>query len=866
MESLAARLQTGYGMQAQRDLPFFQKPGAVRHSLTLIEEMKALRDNQGPLSLALGGDGGHGANSIDGASTAGSANSTDSADMLDWGGLLERAAKGGRLEGEELLAVLNTQKVALQARNAFVNQAEAPALAQLAEALHEEKALCDLLGKAFTASGELNDRTYPTLAKLRAELTRRREAIHAHLERLLRSRGLADALQDELYTLRGRRYVLPIKADFKGQLAGIVHDVSASGATLFIEPQVVVEETNALTLAERKLEMEQDRILRELTASVGQSSPNLRENLGWLGRADLLHAQAALSEAYQGSAPQVEMEGHLELKSVAHPLMLLEAHDPSLGGAHGKIAEKPPHGANIPAREKIVRNDIELGGEQRCMVISGANTGGKTVLLKTLGLCALLVRCGMHIPAAPGSRLDLFTGLWADIGDQQSLESDLSTFSAQIRMLADMLPAVDHNALVLLDEMLTGTEPSQGTALAGEVLKALVNKGPVVVVTTHFSELKLLAETHSEVINASVTFDPRHLRPTYRLQTGLPGASYGLHIARRYGLPDDLVDQAEAGLAQRPAAMDAVLISLQAKDQQLRETALELEQQEAELDLARKALRKEREDLATREKAVRQQEKGAIGREIQSAREQIAGVIRELQQANSLSTVANVRQKLEAVAQQTLHPQQPHAHPDTEHPSDVGEPIPDLIALLPGSEVYVASTGNTGELEAVLNDGTRARVRLGLMTMEFEAGELTHPPPHMLSRSGKSNKMKRGPNGGAQKEKHGQKAAKAVWAGEAGAEPTLALGMKVPPALPREDNTLDLRGHRLHDAMEEVDAFFDLCVVKHINPVVIIHGHGTGALKSGLRTKLRDNPYVEAFRAGDKTEGADGVTVVALNL
>jgi DNA mismatch repair protein MutS2 len=298
---------------------------------------------------------------------------------------------------------------------------------------------------------------------LRGEIDRQRTAVHRLLETLIRSKALEHALQEPLYTLRGHRYVLPIKTDFRGHVPGIVHDVSASGATLFIEPHAVVEETNALALLEKQLDLETQRILRDLSLQVGYAAPSLRHNLGWLGRLDLLHAQARLSEAMHGTAPEVWSEGRMAIRGLAHPLLLL-------------------------AGAEVVRNDFALGGESRCLVISGANSGGKTVLLKAVGLCALLVGHGMHIPALGGSRMDWFPHVWGEVGDPQDLGSALSTFSARIRFLADALAQVGPGHLVLLDELLSGTEPQEGAALASQVVRDLVDRGAVSIVSTHYGD------------------------------------------------------------------------------------------------------------------------------------------------------------------------------------------------------------------------------------------------------------------------------------------------------------------------------------------------------------------------------------------
>ncbi|HKI98748.1 MAG TPA: Smr/MutS family protein [bacterium] len=819
LEALAARLATASGHAHLAALAPLPKLGAVRHALALNAELRALREKHGPLGFS-------GVHALE--------------------GLLERAERQGRLEAEELAAVLSTQRAALQLRADLQSAGESPGLRELAEALHPLRELVERLGASLTATGALNERAYPELARLREQIAHRREALHRKLDGLLRNARLSDAFQDQIYTLRGRRYVLPVKADFKGHLPGIVHDVSASGATLFMEPQAVVEDTNAVALTERLLELEQDRILRQLSWAVGEAAPQLQANLDWIGRVDLLNAQAALAEAYQGTVPQVEAEGVLDLKGVAHPLMLLEEASAAPGGRTGPAGATADEG---PPR--AVRNDVRLGGETRCMVISGANTGGKTVLLKAVGLAALLVRHGMPIPALAGSRCDWFAEVWADIGDLQSLDTSLSTFSAQIRFLTELLPRVGPGCLVLLDEMLTGTEPAQGAALGSAVLEALLVQGVTTLVTTHFGELKQLAAEHAGIVNASMAFDAERLRPTYRLQMGLPGASFALHIARRYGLAETIVARAETSLADRPAALDALLVQVHEQGRRLEEAAERQRERDARLHQAEAQLAQARADVGAREREVHRRERGAISAELRAARRRIGAVIRELQQAKSLPTVSRVRDRL--------------AELEREHEAAEPSPAPaaaEAGTLEPGAAVWLPSLQRGGVLEALLDEGRRASVRLGALTMELDRAEV------LPAAAGPKEGPGEGRRRGARRVAPGAREVEPGGAGAEGApgEAPRVTETDIPFALSTEENTLDVRGLRLEEALEQAEAFFDRCTMKHVSPVMVIHGHGTGRLKAGLREAWHGSPYVAAFRPGGAHEGRDGVTIVALDL
>jgi DNA mismatch repair protein MutS2 len=781
------------------------------------------------------------------------------------GVLIERAEKAGQLTLEELVAVLATQEAGLRLQDALTREAELPGLREVASGLHREESLCAQLARAITPDGTLNERTYPQLARLRAGIGLQREAVHRLLETLIRSKALEHALQEPLYTLRGHRYVLPIKTDFRGQVPGIVHDVSASGATLFIEPHAVVEETNALALLEKQLDLETQRILRELSQQVGYGAPSLRHNLGWLGRLDLLHAQARLSEAIQGTAPEVWSEGRIAVRGLAHPLMLL-------------------------AGAEVVRNDLTLGAASRCLVISGANSGGKTVLLKAAGLSALLLAHGMHIPAQGGSRMDWFPRVWAEVGDPQDLGSALSTFSARIRFVAEVLAAAGPGHLVLLDELMSGTEPQEGAALAGQIVRTLVERGAVSLVSTHYGDLKLLAGSVPGVVNGSVSFDGERLVPTYRLEMGLPGASYAFPIALRYGFPAELVRQAQAGLEGRPAALDGLLHDLQALRGKLDREREELAGRGREAERREQELAHRDAELATRRERLRRQERGEIGAALREARAKIAAVIHELQSANSLPLAAKTRERLLEVEREL---------PDAAEPAPAAEfaaaPVPSG-PVAPGDAVLVRSMGRTGTLLECMDEGRAGRVQLGAVTAVVPMADLA-PAPAKPAPAPAARGRGRVPGRGAAKlgaakpsatqhgaARHGADQGAAAHHRAAAATPPhpqtpgavlgaapdsagdAAAYAAVPSVLPTSENALDVRGLRLDDALDQAERFFDVCLMKHVSPVILIHGHGTGRLKAGLRERLRTSRYVAALRPGDASEGRDGVTVLALNL
>lgn len=785
LAALAERLHGDPGRAEMARLAPLPDAAAARAALATLAEVMALLQDAGPIPL-------------------------QDAAALDEA--LARTRRGGALSLEELAAVRRTQRTAVEAARRLTERGGS-LLRGLGAAVHALPALTRTLDAALTSDGELNPHTYPELGRLRGEMERRRRNILEHLAELLRDSRIAPHLQESIYSVRGTRYVLPVKIDARRRIPGIVHDVSASGATLFVEPQAVVDETNALTLAERQLAWEEQRILQELSDLVGEQADPLGENQAWLGRLDLLQAQGRLARDYGGSVPSVGEAGGVALRGLAHPLMMLSG-------------------------ERVVRNNVTLLPPLRCMIISGANTGGKTVLLTALGLAAELVRHGMAVPAEAGSRLDWFAPVWADVGDQQSLSASLSTFSAHIGFLSRLLPRCGTGSLVLMDEMLTGTEPQEGAALATAVLEHLVARDATVVITTHYGDLKRLATSNPAVVNASVSFDAERLQPTYRLIPQLPGSSFAFPIARRYGLPDEVVEAAQERLSHRAEDVETLLAQLHEREHELAERESHLRDQQRHQDAHAASQETREQALQRRERELRAQERGAVSNELRQARRQIAAVIHKLQAANDLPRAGAVREELQAVAQEL----------EQAPPAEYSGLTPAALRELPAeARLWVRSLERSGTLETVLDEGRRARLRMGTLTMDVDAGDLSLAGDPAGAESRRTQRRR-------------QEAAEA--AQPFAAAPIATTG----PAISTSENTLDMRGQRVEEALENTERFLDLCVVKHVSPVILIHGHGTGRLRTALRDYLDESPYCSTWRAGERNEGGDGVTIVALSL
>ncbi|MBI2877199.1 MAG: endonuclease MutS2, partial [Candidatus Tectomicrobia bacterium] len=452
---------------------------------------------------------------------------------------LERARKGAVLEPRELLAVSDTLRASSRLKTYFYQRREYyPLLFRLTQPLADLRGLERTISSCFDAGGEVSDEASPVLRHLRREVRLLHQQIKDRLTSLINAPAYVHFLQEHYYTQRENRYVVLIKAEARNKVPGIVHDTSLSGATVFIEPQDLVEINNQLKMAELEVEREIYRILRELSSLVVDHALEISANLEVLGELDLTYSKARLSQLLEAGAPRVSSRHRVDLLSARHPLMVLSQKD-------------------------VVPNSIRLDQEGQALIVTGPNAGGKTIALKTLGLCALMVKAGLHIPAAPGSEMPLFSEIYADIGDQQSVESDLSTFSAHLLQILEILHRAGPTTLVLLDEIATATDPDEGAALAQAILERLVEQGALTMATTHYGRLKALASQDARFVNASLEFHRADLRPTYRLIQGTPGRSFGMEIARRLGLSAEVYERAKELLGGEQEGLNRLLEDLE---------------------------------------------------------------------------------------------------------------------------------------------------------------------------------------------------------------------------------------------------------------------------------------------------------------
>ncbi|MDQ3689667.1 MAG: endonuclease MutS2 [Chloroflexota bacterium] len=717
---------------------------------------------------------------------------------------LDRAARGGRLTPAELLEIAET----LDATGRFAERLRSwrgTHFAGIREDLDPAPELVARIGRSVDDSGEILDSASSELAAIRKRLRTSQDRVRERLNAMLRSTQLAGLIGEPIVTLRSGRYVIPIRAEAKGRVKGIVHDQSASGATLFIEPLGVVELNNAWTEASLAETREEERILDDLSVAVEERGDSLRDSLGAMARADLWMARARLASAMDAVRP-TSTEDAAELLSARHPL---------LGGAAVPI-------------------DLRLGDRfgYRALVVTGPNTGGKTVSLKTLGLLALMHQAGMRVPAAHGARLPVFRRLMADIGDEQSIAQSLSTFSSHLRNIVRFVEAAGPATLVLLDEVGAGTDPTEGSALAMAVVTRLLSAGAMVAATTHYAELKTFATEHPSVTNAAVEFDVATLRPTYRLTIGLPGKSQAFAIAERLGLPADILADARARISAEHASMEETLAAI-ARAQEAQEAALETARAERsaaedERERARSGVSRARREAGELLADTRRAADDMLAR----AEREVADVRRELTRQRNLAATrtprgteafADLAKRAKQVRSETVDSIQPADAAEVDEAPQGPQPRVGLWArsrTLGSTGRIVEISGRTGRV-TLETDGARLVIPADDVDVVHEP--ITGPPP----RDVEAEEMRR-------------------------------------RAAERVSPTLDLHGERVEAALERLHAHLNDALLAGLDSVVIVHGMGTGALRRAVREALAEHPQVRGVRSGRRDEGGDGATIAEL--
>ncbi|HTK45668.1 MAG TPA: endonuclease MutS2 [Patescibacteria group bacterium] len=733
----------------------------------------------------------------------------------DIGPAIERAARGGRLDPQQFLDIWVTLD-ATAALQPHLADARRPLQRDLGRSLHPLPAISSTLARSFDPAGELLDTASPRLGGLRAAVRIAFDRLKRRLDSLVASE-LSGALQEPIVTLRNGRYVVPVRADAKSRVKGIVHDASGSGQTLFIEPLVVVELGNAWREAQVAEREEVERILDELSKLVGANAGPLRETLDALARFDLWSAKAQLAG---------EMDASRAETTARQEVVLLSARHPGLIG-------------------RVVPVDIRLGDGFSALVVTGPNTGGKTVTLRTLGLLALMHQAGLHVPASAGSRLPVFRDVFADIGDEQSIAQSLSTFSGHMRSIIRIVDAAGPGTLVLLDELGAGTDPTEGSALAQALLDHFIKAGALVAATTHYAELKAYAHTTPGAMNASVEFDLETLSPTYHLTIGLPGGSQAFAIAERLGLPDALVADARSRLSESERAFEATLARIRETEGETAESKARA--REAELR-AGEALRAAAEERRRGQQARADTERRAreeAERLVAELRDELESARRNLERAEltapAIDAILTRAEDRLARAPDPGPPAAPGARRRSRR-GGAGEsdaeapPAPEWRI---GDQARSRSGGWSGRVAELDRGRGRATLEAGAMRVSVDIADL---------------ELAGGIGTGAT---DGRDTAPAGVAGTNVEALRLSRARSVPMSL-------DLRGARVEEALTALERYLEDASLAGLARVSVIHGLGTGALRDAVRSDAAAHPLVRTVRPGERGEGGDGVTVVEL--
>jgi DNA mismatch repair protein MutS2 len=727
----------------------------------------------------------------------------------DIGPAIERSSRGGRLDPAQFLELADTLDAVARLQTSLADDRR-PLLHALARELHPLPAIRSTLARSFDPTGDLLDTASPRLGGLRSAVRVAYDRLRRRLETLVGSE-LGGALQDPIITLRNGRYVVPVKSEARSRVKGIVHDASGSGATLFIEPLVAVELGNAWREAQLAEQEEVGRILDELSALVAANAEPLRESLGALARFDMWAAKAQLA---------ADMDG-IRAETASRPeVILLGARHPGLAG-------------------RVIPIDIRLGDGYTALVVTGPNTGGKTVTLRTLGLLSLMHQAGLHIPADAGSRLPVFRDVFADIGDEQSIAQSLSTFSGHLRSITRIVEAAGPGTLVLLDELGAGTDPTEGSALAQALLDHFIRAGALVAATTHSAELKAYAHTTGGASNASVEFDLETLSPTYRLTIGLPGGSQAFAIAERLGLSPDIVADARSRLSENQRAFEETLARIRETEG---ETSESLERARAAEARAADALR-----AADEERRRARRERDEAVREARQEAAKLVDTIRDEVQATrrALERETVTAPSLDAAVARA-EAQLARLPTDGDAPEEPPPPTPRAWRL--GERARSRSGGWEGRITALERGGKRATLESGGMRISVAVDDLDPlegPGPEDEGDPdrtiGRNARISRSPSNG----------------GNAGSAIQLERARSVA-------SSLDLRGARVDEALDALDRYLDDAALAGLEKAVIIHGHGTGALRDAVRARAAAHPLVKKTRPGERGEGGDGATIVEL--
>lgn len=724
--------------------------------------------------------------------------------MNDIRASLKRLDIGGVLNPAELLrlgGVLRAARKLKSYANDRINEDNANVVNELISCLESNARLEQKIDMCILSEEEIADNASSTLNNIRRQIKDHQASIKDKLNDLLRSTKYQKYIQESVVTIRGDRYVIPVKQEFKNEVPGLVHDSSASGATLFIEPMAVVEANNSIKQLKIKEQAEIDRILAELSQEASLILPQLNANMSIMARLDFIFAKARLAVDYNSMCPKINQSGKIIIRKGRHPLI-----DP----------------------KNVVPIDFWIGEKFNSLIVTGPNTGGKTVSLKTVGLFTLMTQSGLHIPVNEGTEMSVYEKIYADIGDEQSIEQSLSTFSSHMKNIVEILKHVNSKSLVLFDELGAGTDPTEGAALAMSILECLHQMGATTLATTHYSELKVYAISTVGVENASCEFDVETLRPTYRLLIGVPGKSNAFAISKRLGLTDDIIERSKEFLSQEDIRFEDILLSIEKNRSEAEKEKMRAESYRQEAERLKRDLEDQKSKLAAQKDIELRKAREEAKRILTDSKRQAEELVAEMKKLAKNQEEAEVRRQTEELRQrlnksissledsliESIMPRQGLVKPPKN--------------LKPGDTVLIVNLNQKGTIVSIPDKNGEAQVQAGIMKINVHVSnlKLVDEQKQQLQRTG---------------------------IGKIGVSKAKNMSSEI-----------DLRGMQLDEAIENVDKYLDDASIAGMGEVILIHGKGTGALRAGLQQHLKRSPHVKSYRLGKLGEGEAGVTVVEL--
>jgi len=716
-------------------------------------------------------------------------------------GAIKRLDVGGALSAAELLNVARLLKCIRNLKR--YTKEQTGVLEEYFSELVSAKPIEDEINRAIVSEDEIADAASPALANVRRKMKNAGAKIKDSLDSMVRSGHYQKFLMDNIVTMRNNRYVVPVKAEHRSEVPGIVHDMSASGSTVFIEPSSVVNANNELHELEIKEKAEIEKVLYELSNKVAEISEQVKYNYETLILIDFIFAKAKLALDMKAVCPKLNTDGKIKIVKGRHPLI---------------------------DKSKIVPIDVRLGDDFDVLVVTGPNTGGKTVVLKTIGLFCIMTQAGLHIPANDESEMPVFDDIFADIGDEQSIEQSLSTFSSHMKNIVHIVENAGPNSLVLFDELGAGTAPVEGAALATAIIESIRLIGAKIVATTHYSELKLYALSTDGIENASCEFDVETLSPTYKLLIGVPGKSNAFAISKKLGLPDSIIERSKEKLSDENIKFEDVLGSIEENRVSAQKAREEQERMRREIEQLKDELQREREKIDKKKDKIYDNARAKAEKIIKQAQEDTERMLEEIKQLQKEKRNKEAVRAMEEVRKELKLKEKSNVRPKNRRSGGVKSNV-NLNTLKLGSNVLIIDLNDKGTVLSINKDNQTAVIQVGIMKITAKISNL------VVLEDEKGSKP------------------------ESYVAPKRSTGINTAMSGKTE---VDLRGMTIGEAELEVDKFLDESVLSGLSEVSLIHGKGTGALRAGIHEYLRHHPHVRKYRLGRFGEGDIGVTIVEL--